>query len=137
MDDAGLIIAALVAFVSALMGSRTALALLCSLGASFLMTDSIGLLLLDLAVLCVILRPNMTLADELIAALFVVAWASYPAGEQLRYTVTYMVVVVQIALTVPAQALAEEVTIAREFVEDMAAFIRTRLHRAIFRQGMG
>lgn len=105
MDDAGLIIAALVASVSALMGSRTALALLCSLAASFLMTDSVGLFLLDLLVLCAILRPNMTLADELIAALFVVAWAGYLADDQLRYDASYACVVLQMLLTLPVGRL--------------------------------
>lgn len=136
MDD-GLILAGSCAGLAALMGNRTALALLCSLGASFLMTDSIGLFLLDVAVLCVILRPNMTLADELIAALFVVAWAAYFADDQFRYDVGYAVVVLQMMLTIPARALAEEITIAREFVEDVASFVRSRLHRAIFRQSIG
>lgn len=115
MDDAGLIIAALVAFVSALMGSRTALALLCSLGVAMGIQRGIYptqpdlvnalLFLLDLAVLCVILRPNMTLADELIAALFVVAWAGYLADDQLRYDASYAVVILQMILTLPVERL--------------------------------
>lgn len=103
--DTALTLGALVAFLAALMGDRTAAALLCSLGASFLMTGSAGLFLLDIAVLCVILRPIMTLADELIAALFVVAWVGYLANDQLRYDMTYAVVVLQMILTMPVTRL--------------------------------
>lgn len=128
--DSGLILAALVAGLAALMGSRTALALLCSLVASFLMTGNLGLILLDLAVLAVILRPNMTLADELIAALFIVSWAGMLGDDQLRYDASYAVVVLQMLLCLPVERVRLEATILSEFVTDAAAFIRSRFMRS-------
>lgn len=122
---------------SALTGNRAAIALLCSLAASFTVTTGLGLWLLDVAVLCAIVRPAMPLADELIAALFVFAWAGYLCDDASRYEITFAVVTAQFLLTIPIALVLREVQIAREFTEDIAGFIRSRLSCAIARLSVG
>jgi len=122
----GLTMAASVAIVSALMGNRTAWALLCSLGASFWVADSKGLFLIDLLVLCVVLRRNMTLADELICAAFLPAWFAYLLDDGVRYEMGWACVVLQMLLCLPVRRIGDEVGIVREFVADLTAFLRSR-----------
>jgi hypothetical protein len=129
--DTALTLGALVAFLAALTGDRTACALLGSLGASFLITSSLGLWMLDLAVLAVILRPGMSMADELIAALFLIAWPFYLASDGLRYDASYAVVLLQLLLTAPITRIRKEAVIFAEFAADVSAFIRSRFLRSI------
>lgn len=131
MQDAALYASVLIAAVSALMGNRTACVLLVSLAASFFVHTSPGLFLLDLGALALIVRPHMGLADEMIAVLFTFAWAFYGAGEQLRYDAAWTVVVIQNMLCLPVAAIRRETTIAREFLEDLASFLTTRLFTSL------
>lgn len=89
------------------MGNRTAGALLCS----FLYAKGLdGLsvpfslplwLVADLAVLALIVGRNMTLQDELVAALFPVAWWAYFTDAETLYQVTLFVVVMQFLIVLP------------------------------------
>lgn len=106
MPETALWLAALVACVPAIMGNRTACALLASLAyAAILERLAIPFgpvwMLADLAVLAIILRPNMTLQDELIAALFVPAWVGYALDAETNYTIGMFVVTMQLLICVP------------------------------------
>lgn len=104
------------------MGNRTAIALLCSLAAAKgvealvvpVSPDAVDplLIVIDLAVLRVVARPNMGLADELICALFIVAWlgvaAHWTGFDQtgwLRRDATAACVVLQLLLCLPIQRM--------------------------------
>lgn len=106
MPEQGLWLAATFALVPAMMGSHTAWALLASLAYAFALEAlhvPFGLpwLLADAFVLRTILHPNMTLQDELIAALFPVAWIGYALDEYTRYDIAMPVVILQFLLVLP------------------------------------
>lgn len=136
MDEL-LYLSAFVGVVSAALGNRTSLALCLSLAASFYVSSSLLLWLLDLAVLCVILRPSMPIADKMVAALFLFAWPAYLMGEDVRYYVGYAVVVLQFAICMPFHAIRDEAQIASDFASDVIGFIRSRLSMAAARMSMG
>lgn len=107
MAEYGLYAAALLAVIPAMMGSRTAAALLCSLLYAKGL-DALAVpfwlplwLLADLAVLAVILGPNMTLQDELVAALFIPAWWAYFTDPVTLYEITLFIVVMQLLIVLP------------------------------------
>jgi hypothetical protein len=94
--------------VSASSGNRTAWALLASVGLC-LGFEYLGVpfhfilwLLIDLAVILVIIRPEMTATDCIILALFMPAWVGYLLPEEPRFQLGFVVVVAQLALTFPA-----------------------------------
>lgn len=109
------------AALAALMGDRTAIALLCSLFAALSVQEYLepfhphytdyALVCLDLVVLSTILRPNMRMADELIAALFLVSWFGIVASRMgygddgLRYQASWACVVLQFILCFPVAKL--------------------------------
>lgn len=62
-------------------------------------------LVADLAVLALIVRPNMNLQDELVAALFVPAWWAYFTDAQTLYEVTMFVVIAQFLIVLPWPSL--------------------------------
>jgi hypothetical protein len=92
---------------SASTGNRTAWALLASVGLC------IGLdaaqvpfsfplwLLIDLAVVLVIIRPQMSAADCLVLALFIPAWVAYLLPDDQRFHLSSFVVIAQLLLTLP------------------------------------
>lgn len=95
------------ACVAMLMGYRTAMVLLASLGVSFAVPAA-GIpftlwawLALDLAVMALVVRPVMTLPDKLIVALFPAAWAAYFMPSPIHYWGAYAVVCVQFLLCAP------------------------------------
>lgn len=119
--DTALTLGALVAFLAALMGDRTACALLGSLVVSkgvemFARPDIVDpmLIAIDLAVLRVVVRPNMGIAEDLICALFVVAWlgvaahwAGYDASGWLRRDASAACVALQLLLCLPVRRLQQ------------------------------
>ncbi|MEW9855937.1 hypothetical protein [Novosphingobium sp. M1R2S20] len=107
MAENYLLAAALLAVLPAVMGNRTAWALLASyvyacglewLGVPFSLPLWIAA---DLFVLAVIVRPNMSLADELIAVLFLPSWWGYAAEPVLRYEIGMGAVFLQFLLCLP------------------------------------
>lgn len=101
-------LAALLACVPALLGSHTACALLVSY-AYALALEHLGVafwgpqwLVADLFVLKVILAPRMSLADELIGALMVLAWFGYLMGEWMNYQVGCGIVAMQFFIATAA-----------------------------------
>lgn len=97
--------------VSASTGNRTAWALLASLGLCVAF-DHAGVpfsfplwLLIDLAVILVIIRPNTSVADCFILALFIPAWVGYLLPDAQRFQIGFVVVVAQLLLTFPAAKL--------------------------------
>lgn len=113
--DDGQIIAVSVAVLSALMGNRTALVLLCSFfsgkgvewGIYPNAPDYVNICLIgiDLCALRFIVRRNMGIADECIAALFLVAWLGYALDEEARYNFAWVCVVLQMLLTFPLRGI--------------------------------
>lgn len=103
MPDYALWLAVAIGCVAALMGDRTAFALLASAFVSWWVQSPHWQIWasLDFAVLSVIIRPNMGVADKLIAALFPVAWVSYCLPEWDRYNGSAAVVALQLYLTFP------------------------------------
>jgi hypothetical protein len=97
--------------VSALTGNRTAWALLASVGLCFgfgyaeVPFNFVVWVLIDLAVALTIIRPTMTKADCVILALFIPAWCFYLLPPDTRFWGSFVVVVAQLVLTFPAEAL--------------------------------
>jgi hypothetical protein len=97
--------------ISASTGNRTACALLASVGLCMAFSylhvpfHFILWLLIDLAVILVIIRPTMTVADCIILALFIPAWVGYLLPEQPRFQLGFVVVVAQLLLTFPASTV--------------------------------
>lgn len=93
------------ALAAGVFGNRTAWPLLASLAFCLIAPKYIRpletweLFAVDLMVFAAIVRPNMTLADKLILALFFVAWPLYLTP--FYYWGGWGVVVVQLLLTVP------------------------------------
>lgn len=99
------------AVVSAATRNRTAWALLASVGLCFAL-DYLGApfnfvlwMLIDLAVVLVIIRPTMTKTDCVIIALFIPAWCFYLLPADTRFWGSFVVVVAQLVLTFPVEAL--------------------------------
>jgi hypothetical protein len=97
--------------VSASTGNRTAWALLASVGLCFAF-DHFGVpfnfvvwMLIDLAVVAVIIRPTMTAVDCIVIALFIPAWCFYLLPAETRFAGSFAVVVAQLVLTFPVEAL--------------------------------
>lgn len=91
----------------AVMGNRCAIALLASLLYACAL-ERLGVpfnwpewLLADLFVLKAILGPNMTLQDELVAALFVLVWPAYFMDAQSLYDVGMQIVLLQLLIVLP------------------------------------
>jgi hypothetical protein len=97
--------------VSAITGNRTAWALLASVGLCFAFDyaqvpfNFVVWTLIDLAVVGAIIRPKMTAADCVIIALFVPAWCFYLLPADTRFWGSFVVVVAQLVLTFPVEAL--------------------------------
>lgn len=97
--------------VSASTGNRTAWALLASVGLCFALSYAqvpfsfILWLMIDLAVVLVIIRPAMTKTDCVIIALFIPAWCFYLLPPDTRFWGSFVVVVAQLVLTFPVEAL--------------------------------
>ena len=62
-------------------------------------------MLIDLAVVAVIIRPAMTAADCIVIALFIPAWCFYLLPAETRFAGSFAVVVAQLVLTFPVEAL--------------------------------
>ena len=96
---------------SAATGNRTAWALLASVGLCFAFDyarvpfNFVLWLLIDLGVVLVIIRPRMTKTDCVILALFIPAWCFYLLPPDTRFWGSFVVVVAQLALTFPVEAL--------------------------------
>lgn len=106
MPEQGLWLAATLALVPAWMGSRTAWALLASLAyATALETMGVpfgaSYIVADAYVMRAIWQPSMNLQDELILALFPVAWLGYALDEYTRYDIAMPVVILQFLLVLP------------------------------------
>jgi len=105
MVEAFLWIAALGACVPALMGDRTAIALLSSLLYVSVLEQlqvpfhSVIWVAADVAVLALIVRRGMRLRDELIAILMLMAWVGYAMDAGSNYAIGVFVVTLQLLLT--------------------------------------
>lgn len=106
MPEYGIWAAAALALIPALMGSGTAWALLASLAYVYTL-EALGVpfglvwFLADAFVLRTVLRPNMTLQDELIVVLFLPAWWSYSQDAVMLYEVATGVVILQLLICIP------------------------------------
>lgn len=97
------------AVAGALCGNRTAWFLLASVvlcltlewqGVAF---HFISWLLIDLVVVLGIVRPDMTIADDVILVLFIPAWVFYLLPDPERYIGSLIVVCAQLILTFPVE----------------------------------
>lgn len=102
--------------ISALTGNRTAWALLASV-AMCIGLDHFAVpfnfvlwILIDLVVILFIIRPTMTATDCVILALFVPAWVFYLLPPEPRFLGGFVVVVMQLLLTFPADVICGAVS---------------------------
>lgn len=111
MIEYGLWLSVALACIPAWGGSRAALALLASflyatallaLGVPFSWLQWIAA---DLFVLKAIVSSNMSLQEELVAALFLPAWASYALSPVMLYEISTGVVILQFLICLPWPAL--------------------------------
>lgn len=101
--------------LGAVTGNRTAWILLASVGLCLALDryqvpfNFVLWLLIDLVVILAILRPDLTKADCVVLALFVPAWVFYLMPPDTRFTGSFAVVVAQLLLTFPAEAMRKGV----------------------------
>jgi hypothetical protein len=111
MIEAAFWLAVACAVAGTFAGNRTAWALLASVGMClglehFAVPFNFFLwLLIDLAVILIIIRPEMTVADVVVLALFIPAWVSYLLPPEPRFGVSMAVVIAQLALVFPAETV--------------------------------
>jgi len=107
MLQSALWLAVACAFAGAFAGNRTAVVLLASLMLCMGL-DEAGIqfnflfwLLIDVAVIGAIIRPDMRFRDCAVLVLFLPAWSFYLADENTRYIGGSVVVILQLMLTFP------------------------------------
>ena len=113
MLDAVFALAIVCAGVAALMGNRTAMALLASTAFTFALTlagapfSAPAWIAVDLFVIAVILLPwpHIPTADCFVLALFVPSWALYFVDSEAGYAASVLVCSAQMMLTLPARRL--------------------------------
>jgi hypothetical protein len=67
-------------------------------------------MLIDTVVVLAIIHPKMTRTDCVILALFIPAWCFYLMPDEARFWGTFVVVVAQLTLTFPVEALRRLLT---------------------------
>lgn len=110
--------------LAALMGNRTAMALLASTGFTFMLTmlgtpfSAPAWIAVDLLVIAVILVPwpRIPTADCFVLALFVPSWALYFVDSEAGYAASVCVCSAQMLLTLPARRLLRR---ARDAARDL------------------
>lgn len=99
------------AVLGAMARNRTAIALLGSVMVCMAMNyaqvpfNFVVWMLIDLVIVLVIIHPKMTKVDCVILALFIPAWCFYLLPADTRFWGTFVVVVAQLTLTFPLDAL--------------------------------
>lgn len=113
MIEALLVFAVLCGCAGAWKGSRAAIALLAStaLTSGFVWAgvpfNIVAWLLIDLVVIAAIVSRKPTVADMLILALFIPAWAFYVKPDAFANYATTLIVSAQLLLTFPAQSVGQ------------------------------
>jgi hypothetical protein len=104
--------------------NRTAMALLASVAVCIALSyaqvpfNFVVWMLLDLVIVLVIIHPKMTKTDCVILALFIPAWCFYLLPADTRFWGTFVIVVVQMALTFPVEAARGVLTKLSHFRDD-------------------
>lgn len=127
MLDAVFALAITCAGLAALMGNRTAMALLASTAFTFALTlagapfSAPAWIAVDLLVIAVILLPwpHIPTADCFVLALFVPSWALYFVDSEAGYAASVLVCSAQMMLTLPARRLLKR---AREAAQRLDPF---------------